>query len=232
MVEVLALSNYHAFPIERQDVLPLWPRIKSLHSNLSAYHAQYVALAEALGVSLVTADARIDRSRAARHPGQLTRARQTGPLNEAIPDNAVDLPNVPARPWRVLAIPGLPSSATDRLGWILDGLNGAADWGSDASNVLAPESAALVPPDAFAERVRQRAAAFAPGTGTGLDTSDHTARARGRVASITAWCCLGAYCPEAAMLAETLSGMRRRSGHEAGPDVFAGMPGWLRRPGG
>jgi len=27
----------------------------------------------------------------------------------------------------------------DRLGWILDGLNGAADWGSDAADVLAPE---------------------------------------------------------------------------------------------
>jgi predicted nucleic acid-binding protein len=61
-----ALSNYRAFPIERHDVLPLWPRIKSLHANLSAYDAQYVALAEALRVSLVTADARIGRSGAAR----------------------------------------------------------------------------------------------------------------------------------------------------------------------
>jgi predicted kinase len=75
----------------------------------------------------------------------------------------------------------ISSPATDRLGWILDGLNGAADWGSDAADVLAPEFAALVPPDAFAERVRQRAAAFAPGIVTGLDTSDHTARARVRV---------------------------------------------------
>jgi predicted nucleic acid-binding protein len=62
----MALSNYRAFPIERHDVLPLWPRIKSLHANLSAYDAQYVALAEALHASLVTADARIDRSGAAR----------------------------------------------------------------------------------------------------------------------------------------------------------------------
>ena len=62
----VALCNYRAFPIERQDVLSLWPRIKSLHANLSAYDAQYVALAEALHVSLVTADARIDRSGAAR----------------------------------------------------------------------------------------------------------------------------------------------------------------------
>jgi predicted nucleic acid-binding protein len=61
-----ALSNYRAFPVERQDVLPLWPRLKSLHANLSAYDAQYVALAEAIHVPLITADARVKRSGVAR----------------------------------------------------------------------------------------------------------------------------------------------------------------------
>ena len=56
-----ALFNYRAFP-SSADVLPLWPRIKSLYANLSAYDAQYVALAEALHVSLVTADASIDQA--------------------------------------------------------------------------------------------------------------------------------------------------------------------------
>jgi predicted nucleic acid-binding protein len=63
-----AFSSFRAFPIDRHDIVPLWPRIKSLHANLSAYDAQYVALAEALQVSLVTADVRIDRSGAARCP--------------------------------------------------------------------------------------------------------------------------------------------------------------------
>jgi predicted nucleic acid-binding protein len=61
-----ALANYRAFPIERQDVLTLWERLKSLRANLSAYDAQYVALAEALGLPLITGDARIARSGAAR----------------------------------------------------------------------------------------------------------------------------------------------------------------------
>jgi hypothetical protein len=54
------------------------------------------------------------------------------------------------------------------------------DWGSDAAEALAPDFAAIVPPDRFAGRVRQRVAALAPIAVTGLDVGDHTARARVR----------------------------------------------------
>lgn len=36
------------------------------------------------------------------------------------------------------------SPATDRLEWILDGVNGGAGWGGDAAEALAPAFAALV----------------------------------------------------------------------------------------
>jgi GNAT superfamily N-acetyltransferase len=65
-VERWAREQGCAFPVERQDVLPLWPRLKSLHANLSVYDAQYVALAEALHVPLITTDARVKRSGIAR----------------------------------------------------------------------------------------------------------------------------------------------------------------------
>lgn len=70
------------------------------------------------------------------------------------------------------------SAAMDRLGWLLDGLNGAAGWGADAADVLAPEFAAVMPPDRFVERVGQRAAALAPVSVVGFDAGDHMARAR------------------------------------------------------
>jgi predicted kinase len=73
------------------------------------------------------------------------------------------------------------SSATDRLGWVLDRLNGSAGWGADAAEVLAPEFSAIVPPGRFVEFVRQRAATFAPLAVTGFDVNGLTVRARVRV---------------------------------------------------
>lgn len=46
-------------PLTRRTHRPFLPRIWELRDNLTAYDATYVALAEALGCPLVTADARI-----------------------------------------------------------------------------------------------------------------------------------------------------------------------------
>ena len=48
--------------MSRHPTFPLLHRVWELRDNLSAYDASYVALAEALGCPLVTADARITRA--------------------------------------------------------------------------------------------------------------------------------------------------------------------------
>ncbi|MEV7546956.1 type II toxin-antitoxin system VapC family toxin [Streptomyces sp. NPDC089915] len=54
-------KTYQGLRVHRHETGPLVPRIRKLYANLSAYDATYVALAEALGVPLLTADARIKR---------------------------------------------------------------------------------------------------------------------------------------------------------------------------
>ncbi|MFR9727114.1 type II toxin-antitoxin system VapC family toxin [Streptomyces sp. MS19] len=55
------IKTYSALRVERHEAMPLLPRVRVLHANLSAYDATYVALAEALGVPFLTTDARIKR---------------------------------------------------------------------------------------------------------------------------------------------------------------------------
>ena len=57
-----ALVDLAALPIRRFDAVPLLGRIWDLRSNLTAYDATYVALAEVFGAVLVTADERLVRS--------------------------------------------------------------------------------------------------------------------------------------------------------------------------
>lgn len=57
-----ALEDLRDFPAQRYPTEPLLPRIWKLRHNLTSYDAHYVALAEALDVPLLTADARISRA--------------------------------------------------------------------------------------------------------------------------------------------------------------------------
>lgn len=58
--------DYQALALDLHPTLVLWQRVRELSNNLPAHDAHYVALAESLGVPLITSDARIERSGAAR----------------------------------------------------------------------------------------------------------------------------------------------------------------------
>ena len=55
----LALRHLAELDLERHPHTPLLPRIWALRENLTAYDAAYVALAEVLEATLVTADRRL-----------------------------------------------------------------------------------------------------------------------------------------------------------------------------
>lgn len=57
-----ALEDLADLPVERYPHEILLPRIWALRENLTAYDAAYVALAEVLGATLLTRDARISRA--------------------------------------------------------------------------------------------------------------------------------------------------------------------------
>lgn len=57
-----ALDDLAAMPLSRAPHLPLLQRSWELRENLTIYDAAYVALAEALGVHLLTGDRRLARA--------------------------------------------------------------------------------------------------------------------------------------------------------------------------
>lgn len=63
-----ALDTWRRLGLTRYAMHGLLDRVWDLRANLSAYDAGYVALAESLGCSLVTADARISRAPGVRCP--------------------------------------------------------------------------------------------------------------------------------------------------------------------
>jgi predicted nucleic acid-binding protein len=60
------LQSWRRLAVTRYPVHGLFERIWEIRGNFSAYDATYVALAEALGCALVTADARLGRAGQAR----------------------------------------------------------------------------------------------------------------------------------------------------------------------
>ena len=75
---------------------------------------------------------------------------------------------------------GIDGPAMTRLEWLLDGLAGAAGWGGDASEVLAPAFTAQVPTEIFVARIQHRARSYAPLEILALEAhgNGNTARAR------------------------------------------------------
>ncbi len=69
----LALTDLLALPLERVPSLRLISRCWELRDNLSVYDGAYVALAEALAVPLVTADARLARATGPQCPIEVLR---------------------------------------------------------------------------------------------------------------------------------------------------------------
>ena len=55
------LKEFADLPLTRHPALPLTARVGALAANLSVYDATYVALAEVLGLTLLTTDSRIKR---------------------------------------------------------------------------------------------------------------------------------------------------------------------------
>ena len=62
----MVLADLSVMPLRRASHLPLMQRIWALRENVSAYDAAYVALAEALSTTLLTADARLGRASGVR----------------------------------------------------------------------------------------------------------------------------------------------------------------------
>jgi predicted nucleic acid-binding protein len=68
-----ALQDHAVLAVERYPHHPLLPRGWQLRHAVSAYAAQYVALAELLGATLVTADPRLSRAPGLRCPVDVLR---------------------------------------------------------------------------------------------------------------------------------------------------------------
>jgi predicted nucleic acid-binding protein len=69
----LALADLAALPLQRAPHQPLLARCWELRDNLTIYDASYVALAEALELTLLTGDGRLARATGPRCPIEILR---------------------------------------------------------------------------------------------------------------------------------------------------------------
>lgn len=69
-----AADDLIALPLRRYPALPLLRRAHELRANVATYDAMYVSLAEVLGCSLLTADARLGSAPGLRCPVVITRS--------------------------------------------------------------------------------------------------------------------------------------------------------------
>lgn len=69
----LALADLQALRVDRVGHVPLLERCWELRGNLTIYDAAYVALAELLEVTLVTADVKLSKATAAQCPIEVLR---------------------------------------------------------------------------------------------------------------------------------------------------------------
>jgi predicted nucleic acid-binding protein len=75
------LDDFASLPIRRHPMLPYQRRVIELRHNLTAYNAFYVALAESLGMPLITADAKLAMSSGHTADVQTYPPTATGPID-------------------------------------------------------------------------------------------------------------------------------------------------------
>jgi predicted nucleic acid-binding protein len=68
-----ALEDFSSLALRRYPHRPLLERVWELRANVKTYDAAYLALAEALGCTLVTRDASLSGVRSVRCPVELLR---------------------------------------------------------------------------------------------------------------------------------------------------------------
>ena len=83
----LALDDLAALPAPRAPHRPLLARCWELRDNLTIYDGAYIALAEAMHATLLTADRRLARAPGPRCPIEILQPALSIPVAEPPPDN-------------------------------------------------------------------------------------------------------------------------------------------------